>query len=132
MAERKIRRAVELCPQLEIKRAHLIDTFLVAPAFTDHAEVHIGALLTCDTVVARTDHGQVVLVLDKNDGILHVDYAADEQTIHYNDTISYSQVVMPDTKQKGSFWSGLLLWIIGIGFGMSLALWLLRNTLKRT
>lgn len=130
-AERHMRRAVALCPELVQKRSYLVDTTLVVPTFTDHAEVPFGSILKGDSVVASTDHGKIVLVLDKDDGTLHVGFAADEQEIHYTDTISYEQVVLPEEKARGGFWGGLVAWIIGIGFGMSLAFWLLRNAIKK-
>jgi len=132
MAERKIRRALELCPQLEIKRAYLIDTFLAVPAFTEHVEVPIATVLRGDTVVAQTEHGQIVVVLDKEDGTLHIDYSIDEQPFHYTDSISYSEVVVTEEKRTGEkFWNMFFSWLIGAGFGGTLVLFFLKDAIKK-
>lgn len=130
-AQRHIHRAIELCPELVQKEVRLIDTTLTAPSFSDRADVPFGAVLAYDSVAVRTEHGRVMIALDKKGGVLRVEYSGDEQQIRYQDTISYSQVVVQEKKSDGSgFWSAFSAWIVGAAIGLSLALWMLRNAFK--
>ena len=127
-----MRRAVNLCPELVQLKAHTIDTVLTAPAFTDMAVVPLAQVLTADTIYAATDHGTVVVSLRQSDSALRVGFVAAPQQVHYRDTLLYRQVAMPESSayRKGRFWTGLSLWICGIGFGLALCMWLLRYALK--
>ena len=132
-AERRVRRAVALCPELVQTKAHPIDTVLTAPAFADCATVPLQTVLEGDTLYAATDHGTVVVSLRQSDSALRVGFVAAPQRVHYRDTVRYAQVVVgqPDAgTKKDGFASGLALWLCGIGLGGAATLWLLRNALK--
>lgn len=131
-AQRHMRRAIELCPGLVLKQSHMVDTFLPVPSFTDHAEMPFGAVLLGDTVTANTDHGKVTVIVDREEGLLHMDFSVDEQQIHYSDTVEYSQVVVQEDKTGGNnFWSVFSGWLVGAAIGIGFALWMLRNALKK-
>lgn len=132
-AERMVRRAVNLCPELVQLKAHTIDTVLTAPAFTDMAVVPLTQVLTADTIYAATDHGTVVVSLRQSDSALRVGFVAAPQEVHYRDTLRYRQVAVSDSQAPSAgrrFLSGLALLVFGIGFGLALCLWLLRYALK--
>lgn len=130
-AERRVRRAVELCPELVQVKAHHIDTDITVPAFTDRVSVPFGLLLAGDSVTAKTDNGSVTAKIDKETGMLDVTYDANETSVHYSDSVSYSQVVIREKKpDSAGFWSAFSAWIVGAAIGLSLVLWLLRNALK--
>ena len=109
-AERHVRKAVALCPELVQLKAHIVDTTLYAPAFADMAAVPLAAVLSHDTLYAATTHGTVVVSLRKADTVLRVGFVAAPQTIRYRDTVRYAQVtVAPDVpKTNGAravrFW----------------------------
>ena len=112
-AERKVRRAVELCPELVQMKAHPIDTVLSSPGFTDHAEIPIGAVLVCDSIVARTEHGRLTVRVDREEGTLRTDFTADPQLVSYRDTLYYGQVTVQPKKSGGGWTSAdrISLWI---------------------
>lgn len=124
-AQRHIRKAVALCPELVQLKAHIVDTTLYAPAFADMAAVPLAAVLSHDTLYAATTHGTVVVSLRKADSVLRVGFVAAPQTIRYRDTISYAQVVagLAPSRETGS--GGLGLFIIVLS-GAAIYL-LLRN-----
>lgn len=109
-AERHVRRAVSLCPELVQAKAHLIDTALTVPAWADCTTLPLKPVLDGDTLYAPTTHGTVVVSLRKADSVLRVGFVAAPQTIRYRDTVRYAQVtVAPDVpKANGAravrFW----------------------------
>lgn len=109
-AERHVRKAVALCPELLQAKAHPIDTALTVPGFADCAAVSLPEVLKCDTIYAATDHGTVVVNFSPADSALRVGFVAAPQTIRYRDTVRYAQVtVAPDVpKANGAravrFW----------------------------
>lgn len=128
-AERKVRRAVELCPELVQMKAHPIDTVLTVPAFTDRAEVPVMAVLLCDSVVTRTDHGKMTLKVDREDGMLTVEFTADTQEVPYKDTLFYSQVTV-EKKETRTGWTSkdrISLWTCCFLLGVAIALRFLRE-----
>lgn len=129
LAERKVRRAVELCPELVQLKAHPIDTTLTAHAFTDHTEVPIMSVLLCDSIITRTDHGKVTLRVDREEGTLKVDFTADPQQVRYQDTIQIREVTVRP-KEKGTGWTSedrISLWTCIFLLGAAVAMWLLRD-----
>ena len=129
-AERMVRRAVNLCPELVQMKAHPIDTVLTAPAFADMVALHVAKVMSGDTLYAATDHGTVVVSLRQADSVLRVGFIASPQEIHYRDTLRYQQVVVNTTEAKRTaFWSHVALWLVGIGLGMSLCFFLFRTLL---
>jgi hypothetical protein len=134
-AERHVRRALELCPELAQAKARPIDTTLLAPTFADAASIPLAEALAGETVYAATDHGTVVVSLSQPDSSLRVGFVAAPQPVRYRDTIRWRELdpakLQPEKADGGNhFWSDLALWIIGIGMGMVLCSWLLRNALK--
>ena len=132
-AERMVRRAVNLCPELVQLKAHTIDTVLTAPAFTDMAVVPLAQVLTADTIYAATDHGTVVVSLRQSDSALRVGFVAAPQEVHYRDTIRYSQVNItgesPEVRRSRN-WTSFLLWVAGVGLGAVLVLVFFRFPVK--
>ncbi len=121
-AERHMRKAVALCPEMVQVKAHPIDTVLTAPGYADCTTVPLMEVLQGKTVYAPTDHGTVVVKL-RPDSTLKVGFVAPPIPVRYQDTINYCQVIFPDTKEKdgkGSacawIWMGCILLGIVIGF----------------
>ena len=129
-AERHIRRAVELCPDLVQMKAHPIDTFLSVPGYTDRARVPIEKVFEADAVFVGTDHGMITLAMDKTDSILTVAFSAAPSEIRYQDTVSYSQVVLLKEKKPAKEWSfknWLATLVCGLCIGAAGIMWLLRG-----
>lgn len=130
-AQRHMRRAIELCPELAQIQSHSIDTILVVPGYQDIIRVPMENAFKYDTLFLDTDHGTISLSFDQNDSTITVGFTADPTEVHYQDTVNYSQVKMlPSQDNVNDLGSGILVCIICIGFGMVLALWLLRNVRK--
>lgn len=131
-AERLVRRAVALCPELVQTKAHPIDTVLTAPGFADMARVPLPQVLAGDTLYAATDHGTVVVSLSDTDSSLRVGFVAAPQKIRYKDRVKIAQVAIEPTPQaRGkAFWSYFALVLLGLGTGAALCLWLLRYVIK--
>ena len=132
-AERHVRKAVALCPELVQLKAHRIDTALTVPGFADMAAVPLKAVLKQDTLYAATEHGTVVVSLRQSDSALRVGFVAAPRELRFHDTVHYAQVVprpKPEAKPAGRFWSRLASWIFGIAIGMSISAYLLRHALK--
>lgn len=133
-AERHIRKAVALCPELVQMTAHPIDTVLTVPGFADVTTVPMEAVLQYDTIYAATDHGTVVVSLSQSDSSLRVGFVAAPQKVSYRDTVRWREIdpaKLQPVKDNGGnhFWRDFALWIIGIGMGIALCIWL-RNALK--
>ena len=110
-------------------KAHPIDTVLTVPAFTDRAEVPVMAVLLCDSVVTRTDHGKMTLKVDREDGMLTVEFTADTQEVPYKDTLFYSQVTV-EKKETRTGWTSkdrISLWTCCFLLGVAIALRFLRE-----
>lgn len=131
-AERLVRRAVALCPELVQVKAHPIDTVLTAPGFADMARVPLPRVLAGDTLYAATDHGTVVVSLSDTDSSLRVGFVAAPQKIRYKDQVEIAQVAIEPTPQaRGkAFWSHFALVLLGLVTGAALCLWLLRYVIK--
>ena len=127
-AERLVRRAVALCPELVQVKAHPIDTVLTAPGFADVTTVPMEAVLQYDTIYAATDHGTVVVSLSDTDSSLRVGFVAAPQKIRYKDQVEIAQVAIePAPPEKGrAFWSHFALVLLGLGTGAALCFWLFR------
>ena len=130
-AERLVRRAVALCPELQQMKAHTIDTVLTTPVWADCARVPLPKVLQGDTVYAATDHGTVLVSMCQSDSTLRVGFVAAPQTIHYKDTVELPQVAIEPAKAKrgASFWSHFALALFGIGLGVALCFFLFRHLL---
>lgn len=109
-AERHVRRAVALCPELVQAKAHLIDTALTVGPWADCAAVPLKPVLDGDTLYAATTHGTVVVSLRKADSVLRVGFVAAPQTIRYRDTVRYAQVNVAPDVPKANGARGVRFW----------------------
>jgi len=126
-AERRVRRAVVECPELVQLKAHPIEGTVTAPAFADMAHVPLAPVLRRDTIYAATTHGTVIVSLDRPDSTLRVGFVAAPREMHYHDTVSFAQVVLPPSDQQPKplhVLNSISLWLCGIGLGMALCFWL--------
>ena len=124
-AERLVRRAVALCPELVQMKAHTIDTTLTVPAWADCTSLPLPKVLQGDTLYAATDHGTVVVSLSGADSSLRVGFVAAPQKFRFKDTVEIPQVVVePKQKTGGSFWSHFALCLFGIMLGIGLCIWI--------
>lgn len=124
-AERHIRRAVELCPDLVQMTAHPIDTFLGVPGYTDIARVPMSEVLGPDIFSVETEHGTFTIGLNENDSTFEIGFTADPTEIHYQDTVQHPQVILPEPearKERSFKWLALLLF--GVIVGMVLYVYL--------
>ena len=120
-ANQHIRKAVELCPELVQMKAHVVDTVLTTEPFADVATLKLSEVQSFDTIYAATEHGTVVVSLSQSDSSLRVGFVAAPQKIHYQDTITYPQVVLPGetaAPEKSRFWSYCLVFILGAAAGI--------------
>ena len=128
-AERHLRKAVALCPELVQMTAHPIDTALAVPTFTDVATLPLDAILRHDTLYAATDHGTVVVSLRQSDSALRVGFVAAPRTIRYRDTLRYAQLVVnPKQPVQAKDKTGWIEFLIGFACfvgGIAVALYLL-------
>ena len=126
-AERHVRKAVALCPELVQLKAYPIDTVLTAPGFTDMATLPWKAVKDYETVYAATPHGTVVVSLSQSDSSLRVGFVAAPQKYRYQDTLRYSQVTLasqPAKEVTRSFWDSLDFWMFGILIGIGICLFI--------
>ena len=93
-AQRRIRRIVERCPELLSVQAHPIDTFIELPPLADCAVMPLAPLLDGQAVKIQTEQGTFTATAT-NDS-LTVTYEAEQEPVHYEDTLRYSQVVIED------------------------------------
>lgn len=118
-AERHIRKAVSLCPELVHKKAHPIDTVLTVKPFVDCAVVPMPG--RGETLYANTDHGTVMVSLHHSDSALRVGFLSAPQRIRYQDTLRYSQVALAiahEAEPKPTrVWRGVGLVLLGIVSG---------------
>ena len=125
-AERHIRKAVALCPELAQVKARPIDTVLTAPGYADCTTVPLMEVLQGKTVYAPTGHGTAVVKL-RPDSTLKVGFVAAPMPIRYKDTINYAQVVVPVNMEKaagGSTWTWIGCILFGIVIGFVALIWI--------
>ena len=131
-AERLVRRAVALNPELVQAIAHPFDTVITMPGYADVVELPVREIYRHDTIYAATTHGTVVVSLRQPDSALRVGFVAAPQEIRYRDTLHYTQVAIQqvdeaaDEEKPG--WVYLVIWILGVGIGAWLIIYLFRNT----
>ena len=107
-AQRRIRRIVERCPELLNVQAHPIDTFIPLPPVVDSAVMPLAPLLDGQAVKIQTEQGTFTATAT-NDS-LTVTYEAEQEPIHYADTLHFQQVVIeepPPSKKPPNF-----LWVL--------------------
>jgi hypothetical protein len=107
-AQRRIRRIVEQCPELLSVQAQPIDTFIPLPPVADSAVMPLAPLLDGQAVKIQTEQG--TFTATATDDSLTVTYEAEQEPIHYEDTLRYSQVVIeepPPSKKPPNF-----LWVL--------------------
>ena len=93
-AQRRIRRITERCPELVTVQAHPIDTFIELPPVADSAVMPLAPLLDGQAVKIQTEQG--IFTATVTDDSLTVTYEAEQEPVHYEDTLRYSQVVIED------------------------------------
>ena len=124
-AQRLVRRAVALCPELVQMKAHTIDTTLTVPAWSDCTSLPLPKVLQGDTLYAATEHGTVVVSVSGADSSLRVGFVAAPQKFRFKDTVEIPQVVVePKQKAGGSFWSHFALCLFGLLLGTGLCIWI--------
>ena len=120
-AERHMRKAVSLCPELVQLKAHPIDTVLTVGPWADCTVVAMGDLVAGETHYTDTPHGTIVVSLRKADSTLRVGFIAAPQRIRYRDTIRYGQVTLIDAPEAEPeptrVWRGVGLVLLGIVAG---------------
>ncbi|MBR3699169.1 MAG: hypothetical protein IKM85_06550 [Bacteroidales bacterium] len=125
-AERHVRKAVELCPELVQTKAHLIDTVLTVPGFADIAAVPLSAILQYDNIYAATDHGTVMVSLRPSDSALRVGFVAAPRQIPYRDTLNYAQVeIVRQARPSDNGWGEFVIGVACFIGGIAMALYLL-------
>ena len=103
-AQRRIRRITEQCPELLSVQAHPIDTFIELPPLADTAVMPLAPLLDGQAVKIQTEQG--TFTATATDDSLTVTYEAEQEPIHYADTLHYQQVVIeaaPEKKKPPAF-----------------------------
>lgn len=133
-AERQVRKAVALCPELVQVKAHPVDTVLTVHGFTDAVTVQLTDIMRPDTIYRAAEHGTFVVSRNISNGEVRIGYIAMPQKLRYCDTLHYRQVVLPPQfaqKAKGGFWSHFALILNGIGIGVALGVWLRIRFRKR-
>ena len=107
-AQRCIRRIVERCPELLSVQTHPIDTFIELPPLADSAVMPLAPLLDGQAVKIQTEQGTFTATAT-NDS-LTVTYEAEQEPIHYADTLHFQQIVIeepPPSKKPPNF-----LWVL--------------------
>ena len=107
-AQRRIRRIAERCPELLSVQAHPIDTFIELPPVADSAVMPLAPLLDGQAVKIQTEQGTFTATAT-NDS-LTVTYEAEQEPIHYADTLHFQQIVIeepPPSKKPPNF-----LWVL--------------------
>ena len=107
-AQRRIRRITERCPELVTVQAHPFDTFIPLPPVVDSAVMPLAPLLDGQAVRIQTEQG--TFTATATDDSLTVTYEAEQEPIHYEDSLRYSQVVIeepPPSKKPPNF-----LWVL--------------------
>ena len=107
-AQRRIRRIAERCPELLSVQAQPIDTFIPLPPVTDSAVMPLAPLLDGQAVKIQTEQG--TFTATATDDSLTVTYEAEQEPIHYADTLHFQQVVIeepPPSKKPPNF-----LWVL--------------------
>ena len=107
-AQRRIRRIVERCPELLSVQAQPIDTFIPLPPVADSAVMPLAPLLDGQAVKIQTEQGTFTATAT-NDS-LTVTYEAEQEPIHYADTLHFQQIVIeepPPSKKPPNF-----LWVL--------------------
>ena len=97
-AQRRIRRITEQCPELLSVQAHPIDTFIELPPLADTAVMPLAPLLVGQAVKIQTEQG--TFTATATDDSLTVTYEAEQEPIHYSDTLHYQQVVIEAASEK--------------------------------
>ena len=117
-AQRRIRRITERCPELVTVQAHPIDTFIELPPVADSAVMPLAPLLDGQAVKIQTEQG--IFTATATDDSLTVTYEAEQEPVHYEDTLHYLQVVIeeppPSKKPPNALWFllGMVIVLAGI------------------
>lgn len=105
-AERRVRRITERCPELLSVQAHAFDTFIELPPVADSAAMPLQPLLVGQPVTVKTKQG--TFTATATDDSLTITYEAQQDPIHFTDTLHYAQVVIteepPNKKPPNVVW----------------------------
>lgn len=132
-AQRHVRKAVALCPELVQVKAHAVDTVLTVKPWADATTMQLTEVMSGDTLYRATDHGTFIVSHNRKNGEVRIGFLAAPQKLHYRDTLQYAQVVVPKSmaNPRHRVWAEWAAWLIGVAMGVAFAVWLLRNALKR-
>ena len=124
-AERKVRRAVELCPGLVVPKAHPIDTVLTLASPPDSCLLPIAPLIGGHTITINGQNGTFTAHADT--AAIAIAYRPDTILYRYTDTVWLPQVTVAETappaKRQGAWRTAWL-----AAFGVVLGFALLRAT----
>lgn len=115
-AERHVRKAVELCPELAQVKSHLVDTALTVPSWSDCTVMRMPSM--GETLYAPTRHGTFIVKARNADSLL-LGFVAAPQELHYRDTISFTEVSLPATETGQTDDGGVWKWIFCFFFGIT-------------
>lgn len=119
-AERHIRKAVALCPELVQTTAHPIDTVLTVQGFADATYIPLHDVMSGDTLYKATEHGTFIVNMDKHTNEIRVGFIAAPRSVRLTDTVHYAKLSYtketpgPSSDGSGEFFSGFLACFAGI------------------
>ena len=114
-AQRRIRRITERCPELLTVQAHPFDTIIQLPPVADTAVMPLAPLLDGQAVKIQTEQG-IFMASAANDS-LSITYNAEQEPVHYSDTLRYSQVVVNEEPTQAKTPS-VLWFLLGMVIGL--------------
>ena len=114
-AQRRIRRITERCPELLTVQAHPFDTIIQLPPVADTAVMPLAPLLDGQAVKIQTEQG-IFTASAANDS-LSITYNAEQEPVHYSDTLRYSQVVVNEEPSQAKTPS-VLWFLLGMVIGL--------------
>lgn len=118
-AERHIRKAVALCPELVQTTAHPIDTVLTVQGFADATYIPLHDILSGDTLYKATEHGTFLVSMDRKTSEIRVGFIAAPRHVRLTDTVHYAQVAyMPHAQQAAK---GTPAWVVFVGIIVGVA-----------
>lgn len=119
-AERHIRKAVALCPELVQTTAHPIDTVLTVQGFADATYIPLLDVMSGDTLYKATEHGTFIVNMDKRTNEIRLGFIAAPRSVRLTDTVHYAKLSYtketpgPSNDGLGEFFIGFLACFAGI------------------
>lgn len=124
-AEKHLRRAVELCPELAQMTARPIDTVFTVSLEVDRCTIPLAPMLTGDTIRTRTEQGTFVTYIGHDS--LEVSYEANPVEVVFQDTIQFKQITPKTPKKTHETFCSTLAKII---FGFALCFSIFHHLIK--